>query len=179
MTEAMHGIAPVMVPAAARTGAAARIVAIRAVPTADQSSTAITGLPAESAWTTRDRLFAAIGNSPGCFWPRQPLTLSVEPDVLPAGDSGLDLPFAVALLAASGQIPAHCLAGTLFLGELGLDGALRPVSQMTARLAAVTHAGTWSSRLATSPRPPSRPAAGCPWPVPSPPWSPACAATHR
>ncbi|GIJ08414.1 ATP-binding protein [Micromonospora andamanensis] len=140
MTEAMQRIQPVMVPAVAHTGADARLVAIRAVPATDQRSTTITGLPAESARTTRDRVHAAIGNSSGCLWPRHPVTLSVEPEPLSAADSGLDLAFAVALLAASGQIPAHRLPATLHLGELGLNGALRTTPGLTARLAAAAHA---------------------------------------
>ncbi|MDG4795034.1 ATP-binding protein [Micromonospora sp. WMMD1082] len=141
MTEAMHGIQLVMVAAAARTGADARLVAIRAVPATSGRSTTITGLPAESARTTLDRVHAAIVNSSGCDWPQQPVTLSVEPAALPTGDSGLDLAFAVALLAASGQIPNRRHAATLYLGELGLDGALRTTTGVTDRLAAAAHAG--------------------------------------
>jgi magnesium chelatase family protein len=140
MTEVLHDIQPVMVPAAARTGADVRLVGIRAMPAADQRTTSITGLPADAAWTTRDRIYAAINNSAGCRWPQQPVTLSVEPDALPVGDSGLDLAFAVALLAADGQIPRHRVAGTLCLAELGLDGALRTIPEVTARLAAAHHA---------------------------------------
>jgi magnesium chelatase family protein len=140
MTETMHGIQPVMVPAAARTSQA-RLVGILAVPATDQQSTTITGLPDQDARTTRDRVYAAIRNSAGCVWPQQPITLSVESHGLSAGDSGLDLAFAVALLAASGQIPADRLPGTLWIGELGLDGTLRPASQLAVRLAAVAHAG--------------------------------------
>jgi magnesium chelatase family protein len=140
MTEALHGIQPVMVSTAARTGTAARIITIRAVPAADQQSTIITGLPDEATLATRDRIRAAIINSAGSVWPQQPITLSVEPDALPAGDSGLDLAFAVALLAADGQIPRTPMPGTLYLGELGLDGALRPIPDVAARLAA-TQAG--------------------------------------
>ncbi|MFY1673971.1 ATP-binding protein [Plantactinospora sp. WMMB334] len=141
MTEAMYGIQPVMVAAAARTGAGARLVAIRAMPATDQRTTTITGLPAEAAWTACDRIRAAISNTPGCVVPQQPVTLSVEPEPVPAGDSGLDLAFAVALLAASGQIPPHRLAATLYLGELGLDGVLRTIPAVADRLAAAAHAG--------------------------------------
>jgi magnesium chelatase family protein len=130
----------VIVSTAAPAGAAARIVTIRAVP-ADAQSTTITGLPNESAWTTRDRIRAAIVNSAGCVWPQQPVTLHVEPEALTAGDSGLDLALAVALLAADGQLPRTPIPSTLYLGELGLDGALRPIPDAAARLAAARQAG--------------------------------------
>ena len=141
MTESMYGQQTVMVPAAAGTGTVMRMVAIRAVPLAGQRSTTITGLPDEDAWTTHNNIRAAIVNSAGLAWPRQPIALTVLPHPLPVGDAGLDLAFAVAVLAASGQIPTERLATTIYLGELGLDGGIRPLPDVAARLAVVDHAG--------------------------------------
>jgi DNA processing protein len=60
----------------------------------------------------------------------------------PAGaDSGLDVAFALAVLVASGQLPAHLVTGTICVGELGGDGGLRAVRDLPARLTAIVRAG--------------------------------------
>jgi magnesium chelatase family protein len=65
----------------------------------------------------------------------------VFPHDLPAADTGVDAALAVAVLAATGHLPGVALGEVAVLGELGLDGALRPVSDVTARLAVVAGAG--------------------------------------
>jgi magnesium chelatase family protein len=140
MTEPTGSQPAVRVPAVARTGATTQMVCIQAVPAAGQPSTTIAGLPDEHAWTTHDRIRAAIVNA-GLAWPQQPVALSVFPHALPAGDCGLDLAFAIAVLAASGQIPTGRLAATAYLGELGLDGGLRPLPDVAARLQVVDRTG--------------------------------------
>jgi magnesium chelatase family protein len=140
MTEPIGSQQAVQVPAVARTGATTQMVAIQAVPAAGQPSTTIAGLPDEHARTTHDRIHAAIVFA-GLAWPQQPVALSVFPHALPAGDCGLDLTFALAVLAASGQIPTGRLAATAYLGELGLDGGLRSLSDVAARLQVVNRTG--------------------------------------
>jgi magnesium chelatase family protein len=89
-----------------------------------------------SAPETRDRMRAAILNS-GFRWPEgDGITIRVDtPCHTP--DTGIDLAAAVAVLAASGQLPAehHDLAGVVFLGQLGLDGAIEPPGWLGDRLA--------------------------------------------
>ncbi|MAF26986.1 MAG: YifB family Mg chelatase-like AAA ATPase [Gemmatimonadota bacterium] len=88
--------------------------------------TQIVGLPDASVRESRDRVHAAVRNS-GYEMPPARITLNLAPAGLPKEGSGFDLPIALALLAASGQIPGEGLERRLFLGELSLDGSLRPV----------------------------------------------------
>ncbi|MDQ1655500.1 MAG: magnesium chelatase family protein, partial [Cryptosporangiaceae bacterium] len=86
----------------------------------------ITGLPDAAVAEARDRVRAAILNS-GEDWPSKRMTVGLGPAWLPKHGSGFDLAVAVALLAAADAIPADALAGAVLLGELGLDGRIRPV----------------------------------------------------
>jgi magnesium chelatase family protein len=140
MTEPTGDQQAVMVPAVAYTGAAAHMVRIRAVRTADQQSTTLTGLPDEVAWTTRDRIRAAIVNA-GLRWPTESIALDVFPAALMAADSGIDAALAVALLAATGQVPVDALRDAVFAAELGLDGRLRTPRALPERLAVAAGAG--------------------------------------
>lgn len=73
-----------------------------------------------------DRVRAACSNS-GYPIPRQRITVNLSPASLPKFGSGFDLAIAVAVLTAGGQLPQKQVAGVLHVGELGLDGAVRPV----------------------------------------------------
>ncbi len=87
----------------------------------------VVGLPDASCREARDRVRAAILSS-GLIWPQQRVTVNLAPSsVRKGGGAGLDLPIAVAILAASGQLRADDVAGLAFLGELGLDGGIRTV----------------------------------------------------
>ena len=131
----------VTVPAAAHTGGTAHMVRIEAfTPATGRPGVSLVGLPADSAATTRDQLRAAIVNS-GLSWPTQPVVLRMFPEPLTSADSGLDAAFAVALLAATGQVPVHAVTAVVLVGELGLDGALRPVRAVAERAAAIAAAG--------------------------------------
>nr|SIP63353.1 MG(2+) CHELATASE FAMILY PROTEIN / ComM-related protein [uncultured bacterium] len=86
----------------------------------------IIGLPDASVKESRDRVSAAIQNS-GFTMPVSRLTVNLAPaDVKKEGPS-FDLPIAVSILAASGQLREVDLTRTLLLGELALDGTLHPV----------------------------------------------------
>lgn len=89
-------------------------------------SFAVVGLPDASCRESRDRVRAAILSS-GLSWPQHRVTVNLAPSGLRKGGAGLDLPIAVALLAADGQIPREAVEGLGFLGELGLDGSIRRV----------------------------------------------------
>src|ERR1700749_3649712 len=98
----------------------------------------LVGLPDTALREARDRIRSAIINS-GEQWPQRRITVARSPASLPKRGSGFDLPIACALLAAAGVLSVAALAGTMFLGELGLDGQLRPVrGGLPAAVAAAT-----------------------------------------
>jgi magnesium chelatase family protein len=86
----------------------------------------IIGSPDATCREARDRVRAAVLNS-GFTWPPGRITVNLAPGDLPKTGAALDLPIALGVLAADDQLSADLLAGTAFLGELGLDGAIRPV----------------------------------------------------
>jgi magnesium chelatase family protein len=87
----------------------------------------IVGLPDASCREARDRVRAAIISS-GLSWPQHRVTVNLAPTGIRKAGAGLDLPIAVALLVADGQLPQGCASGLGFLGELGLDGSVRRVA---------------------------------------------------
>lgn len=84
------------------------------------------GLPDTCVAETRDRVRAAIINS-ALPWPGRHLTVSLAPAALPKRGSVFDLAIATAALAADGVLPQDACGRTVLLGELGLDGRIRPV----------------------------------------------------
>jgi magnesium chelatase family protein len=86
----------------------------------------IVGLPDTSVRESRERVRRAIRNS-GFRLPPRVVLVNLAPADLRKEGNHLDLAIAVALLAAHGEIPTEAITGTLFAGELGLDGAVRPV----------------------------------------------------
>jgi magnesium chelatase family protein len=130
-------VTTVTVACAAVTNGAAHLVRIRAEH-GDTPGVSLVGLPAGHAWTTRDRRYAAI--NAGLTWPAGPLTLTVLGQEVQTGDSSLDLAFAIALLTATGQLPADQVTGLACLAELGLDGSLRPVPALARRAQVVADA---------------------------------------
>ncbi len=86
----------------------------------------LVGLPDRAVSESKDRIDAALKNA-GAFFPRGRITVNLAPADLPKEGSAFDLPIAVSLLAVSGQIETDKLERSLILGELALDGKLRPV----------------------------------------------------
>src|SRR6056297_700159 len=96
----------------------------------------IVGLPETAVRESRDRVRCALLNSHFDF-PDRRVTVNLAPADLPKEGGRFDLPIALGVLAASGQLPAKTLPGWEFLGELTLDGRLRPVhGALAAALAA-------------------------------------------
>ncbi len=91
----------------------------------------IVGLPATAVRESKERVRSALLNS-HFEWPARRLTVNLAPADLPKDGGRFDLPIALGILAASGQLPAGALNGREFLGELALDGDLRPVSGSVA-----------------------------------------------
>ena len=84
------------------------------------------GLPDNAVRESWKRMETAI-RSIGMNMPRQRIVINLAPADKRKQGSGFDLPMAVGILAASGQVPAERAAGLMFLGELALDGSLRSV----------------------------------------------------
>ncbi len=99
------------------------------------------GLPDASLSESRDRVRAAVLNARQPF-PDHRLTVGLSPATLPKAGSQYDLAIAVAIVAACGRISQTCLDGVVFLGELGLDGQVRPVRGVLA-LTLVAVAAGW------------------------------------
>lgn len=87
----------------------------------------VVGLPAGAVREGKERVFAALAHT-GLALPPRRITVNLAPANLPKSGSGFDLPIAVALLAVFGHVPPEALKGSGFVGELGLDGSVRPVS---------------------------------------------------
>jgi len=84
------------------------------------------GLPHGAVREGRERVSAALANA-GFAFPLRRITVNLAPADIRKDGSGFDLPIAVGLLVASGQLPPAELDGQLIVGEVGLEGDLRPV----------------------------------------------------
>ena len=98
------------------------------------------GLPETAVKEARDRVRSAIINC-GFTFPAKRITVNLAPADLPKEGGRFDLPIAVAILAASGQIPVEKLHHYEFLGELALSGILRGVPAVTPAAMAAQDAG--------------------------------------
>ena len=87
-----------------------------------------------------DRVRSAVANSALAF-PSQRLTVSLSPAALPKSGSAFDLPIAIACLAATGVIPPATREATVFIGELALDGRLRPTAGILPSVLAARQLG--------------------------------------
>lgn len=85
------------------------------------------GLPEAAVKESKDRVRGAIINS-GFEFPAKRITVNLSPADIPKTGSRFDLPIAIGILAASGQIPSAKLNDHEFIGELALDGQLRKVA---------------------------------------------------
>ena len=92
---------------------------------------AIAGLADRACQEAKHRVRSGI-TSAELKWPSTRITVNLAPAELRKEGSGFDLPIALALLAASRQVPPEALGGHAAVGELGLDGTLRPVGGVLA-----------------------------------------------
>lgn len=121
-------------------GIEGRVVEIEADIGAGMPGTKLVGLPDPGLREAKDRVRAAIRNS-RYSWPDTHVTLGLSPANLPKVGSSYDLGIAVAVLAASGVVPGVELSGTVMLGELALDGRVRPVPGVLPALLAARRLG--------------------------------------
>jgi len=98
------------------------------VATAQVPQFTVVGLPDAAVQESRERVRAAVKNSGLMFPADRRITVNLAPaDTKKAGPS-FDLPIAVGILAATGQLSEENTGSTILIGELGLDGSVRPVS---------------------------------------------------
>ncbi|MBM4160915.1 MAG: YifB family Mg chelatase-like AAA ATPase [Ignavibacteria bacterium] len=86
----------------------------------------IVGLPDSAVKESSERVFAAIKNS-GFIFPNHRITVNLAPADVKKEGSAYDLPIAVGIVVASGQLESPVLDKYVILGELALDGSLRPI----------------------------------------------------
>ena len=87
----------------------------------------IVGLPDTAVKESRERVRAALKNS-GLMFPMTRITVNLAPADLRKDGSSLDLPIAVGILTAAGSLLQEEAEGKIFVGELALDGSIRPVA---------------------------------------------------
>ncbi|MEV2247771.1 YifB family Mg chelatase-like AAA ATPase [Streptomyces sp. NPDC049970] len=100
----------------------------------------LVGLPDKSLVESRDRVRAAVVNS-GAEWPQKKLTVGLSPASVPKSGSGFDLAVACAVLGAAERIDPAAIADVVMIGELGLDGRVRPVRGVLPAVLAAAEAG--------------------------------------
>ena len=84
------------------------------------------GLPETAVKESRERVKSAISNS-GYSFPTDRITVNLAPASIKKEGTGFDLPIALGILGATGILPEQSITGYLFLGELSLDGRVKPV----------------------------------------------------
>ncbi len=89
----------------------------------------VVGLPDTTVRESRDRVRSALRNS-GFNFPQRKVTVNLAPADLPKEGAGFDLPIAVGILAAEGLIPADVLQHYVLVGEVSLEGVIKPVRGM-------------------------------------------------
>jgi magnesium chelatase family protein len=101
---------------------------------------ALLGLPDASLQESRERVRAALTNT-GQKWPNKKVTVSLSPAWLPKSGPAFDVAIALSLLVADGVLPQAPLDGAIILGELALDGGIRPVRGVLPSLIAALKSG--------------------------------------
>ncbi|PZF57542.1 ATP-binding protein [Curtobacterium sp. MCBD17_034] len=125
--------------AVALLGITGRMVEVEAHLSSQLPSFSIIGLPDAALGEARERVRAAASNT-GSALPARRITVNLIPASVPKHGSGFDLAIAMAVFVAAGVVPADP-AGTVHIGELGLDGRVRPVPGIIPMLAAAREAG--------------------------------------
>jgi len=98
------------------------------------------GMAARAIKESPDRVRSALEKA-GYEWPKKRVVVNLAPSDLPKGGTGFDLPVAVALLRAAGEIPPGPAERFLLIGELGLTGEVRPVPGVLAAALAAREQG--------------------------------------
>ncbi|MCK8477479.1 YifB family Mg chelatase-like AAA ATPase [Microbacterium aurugineum] len=126
--------------AVALTGVDGHLVEVEADLSNQTPEFRIIGLPDKSLGEAVQRVHNACKNA-GLDLPRRRLTVNLSPASLPKHGAGFDLGIAMAALAAGGAIGSRSIAATVHIGELGLDGRIRPVPGVLPAVFAAARAG--------------------------------------
>ncbi|MFU8841541.1 MAG: YifB family Mg chelatase-like AAA ATPase [Nitriliruptoraceae bacterium] len=100
----------------------------------------LVGLPDAAVREAGDRVRTAVQRH-GLRWPGERVVVNLAPAELPKVGASFDLPLALAILVATGQLPAAAVAQTWATGELGLDGSVRPVAGLLPVVAGARRLG--------------------------------------
>ncbi|MEU8776429.1 YifB family Mg chelatase-like AAA ATPase [Streptomyces sp. NPDC048606] len=100
----------------------------------------LVGLPDKTLVESRDRVRAAVANS-GAAWPQKKLTVGLSPASVPKSGAHFDLAVAAAVLGAAEVVDPGAIADLVLIGELGLDGRVRPVRGILPAVLAAAEAG--------------------------------------
>jgi magnesium chelatase family protein len=98
------------------------------------------GLPDAAVKESRERVKSAIRNS-GYNFPEEKITVNLAPADTKKDGTALDLPMAIGILAATGAVPQEAVKSYLLIGELSLDGRLKPVKGTLPMAIAAKKAG--------------------------------------
>lgn len=137
--------------AVALNGLEGAVVEVEADLSAQTPGFAIIGLPDKALGEAAQRVHNACANRDLAL-PRRRLTVNLSPASLPKHGSGFDVAIAICALATAHGMDAASLAATVHVGELGLDGRLRPVPGVLPAVAAAARAGVrraivpWANR---------------------------------
>jgi magnesium chelatase family protein len=123
------------------TGVDGRVVTVEVHVSTGLPSYHVVGLPDAAVRESRERVRAALLSSQLEF-PQQRITVNLAPGGVRKTGAGFELAVALGLIAATGQLADGVLDGIGVLGELGLDGSVRPVPGVLALVDALRRAGT-------------------------------------
>ncbi|MFW5474464.1 YifB family Mg chelatase-like AAA ATPase [Knoellia sp. CPCC 206450] len=126
--------------AVALTGLEGRLVDVEAHISAQLPHFSVTGLPDKACGQAPDRVRSAAATT-GVPLPPQRITVNLSPASIPKQGTGFDVAIALAVLAAAGVVDPRRIAGTVHLGELGLDGSVRGVRGVLPSVLAAARAG--------------------------------------
>ncbi|PTW90530.1 magnesium chelatase family protein [Microbacteriaceae bacterium MWH-Ta3] len=121
-------------------GVAGRVVDIEADISSGLPALVLIGLPDAALAESKDRVRSALANS-GFAVPPQRITVNLSPASIPKQGSGFDVGIAVAILVGAGHLSADALTEWVHIGELALDGRIRPVPGILPALRAARDAG--------------------------------------
>lgn len=124
----------------ALSGVSGSLIEVEADLSSGLPAVVLVGLPDTSLHEARDRIRSAASNS-GMPLPAKRITINLIPADLPKQGSSFDLAIALACLANTGLFPRSAIADTVHLGELGLDGRLRPIRGVLPAVLAARAAG--------------------------------------
>ena len=129
---------------AATVGVDARLVHVEVDTDRKLPSFTLVGLPDSAVRESRERVMAAVRNA-GFQWPRRRVTVNLAPADLRKEGSAFDLAIAAGVLVASEQVKADTLEDFALLGELSLDGSVRPVRGLLSMATGLGERGVYAA----------------------------------